>query len=61
MAGVAGKLTCTPKRYQRTRHRAGNPTNCRTAKQLAMVDQVVIAEKLFRAGVYRERRGACHR
>jgi len=55
---------CTPKRYQRTRHRATNPTNRRTAKQLAVVNQVVIAEKLLRASVYRERRGAderdCH-
>jgi hypothetical protein len=53
------KLTCAPKRYQRARHRAADSTDRSTAKQLAVINQVVIAEKLLCASVYRERRGAC--
>lgn len=59
--GIARKLTCTPKRYYGARHRAANPTDRGTAEQLAVVNQVVIAEKLLRTGVDCERRGACHR
>ena len=55
------RLTCTPERYQRPGHRTAESTNCSTAEQLGVVDELVVAAKLLCTCVYSERGRAYHR